>query len=118
MKEATNGMGRRSFLRRGLVGLAGLGVTSVSFASAVGALQTGTKTKDGIITRKLGKTGITLPVVSMGVMNADNDNLVRAALDAGLNHLDTAHGYQRGRNEEMIGRVIKGRSRDSFIIST
>lgn len=118
MKEATNGMGRRSFLRRGLVGLAGLGAASAPFALGAGTPQTGTKTKDGVITRKLGKTGITLPVVSMGVMNADNDNLVRAALDAGLIHLDTAHGYQRGRNEEMIGRVIKGRSRDSFIIST
>jgi len=118
MKDATNEMGRRSFLRRSVFGLAGLGAASVPFASSAHTLQTETKTKSGGFTRKLGKTGITLPVVSMGVMNADNDNLVRAALDAGLIHLDTAHGYQRGRNEEMIGRVIKGRPRDSFVIAT
>jgi hypothetical protein len=74
--------------------------------------------KDGFIYRKLGRTGMTLPVVSMGVMNADNENLVRAALDSGIFLLDTAHYYQRGRNEEMIGRVIKGRPRDSFAVAT
>src|SRR5512137_709089 len=69
-------------------------------------------------TRVLGKTGLRLPVITMGVMNSDNPNLVRAALDAGLKHLDTAHVYMRGKNEEVIGEVLKGRSRDSFLIST
>jgi predicted aldo/keto reductase-like oxidoreductase len=66
----------------------------------------------------LGETGIRLPVVSMGVMNADNPNLVAAALDSGIALLDTAHGYQNGKNEEMIGSVIKGRNRDSFTLAT
>ena len=47
--------------------------------------------------RTLGKTGIKVPVISMGVMNADNPNLVKAALDAGIVHLDTAWSYQRGK---------------------
>ena len=68
--------------------------------------------------RTLGKTGIKLPVITMGVMNSDNPNLIRAALDAGMVHLDTAHGYMRGKNEEVIGGVIKGRPRDSFVIGT
>jgi len=54
----------------------------------------------------------------MGVMNSDNPNLIRAALDAGMKHLDTAHAYMRGKNEEVIGEVIKGRPRDSFFITT
>jgi hypothetical protein len=68
--------------------------------------------------RTLGKTGIKLPVITMGVMNSDNPNLIRAALDAGMVHLDTAHGYLRGKSEEAIGQVIKGRPRDSFVIGT
>jgi hypothetical protein len=32
--------------------------------------------------------------------------------------LDTAHGYQEGRNEEMIGTVLAGRKRDSFVLCT
>ncbi len=54
----------------------------------------------------------------MGVQQSDNPNLLRAALDAGIVHLDTGHIYSRGRNEEMIGGVIKGRPRDSFVIAT
>jgi predicted aldo/keto reductase-like oxidoreductase len=68
--------------------------------------------------RTLGKTGVRLPVITMGVMNSDNPNLIRAALDSGMVHLDTAHGYMRGKNEEVIGGVIKGRPRDSFVIGT
>jgi aryl-alcohol dehydrogenase-like predicted oxidoreductase len=71
-----------------------------------------------VIYRTLGKTGIKLPVVSMGVMYSDNPNLVRAALDKGIVHMDTAPNYQMGQSERMIGEVIKGRPRDSFVIST
>jgi len=68
--------------------------------------------------RTLGKTGMKVPVISMGVMNTDNPNLVRAALEAGYYHLDTAQTYQRGTNETMIGEILKGRPRDSFLIAT
>ncbi len=68
--------------------------------------------------RTLGKTGIKTPVISMGVMNTDNPNLVRTAMEAGYYHLDTASTYQRGTNEAMIGEILKGRPRDSFLIAT
>jgi hypothetical protein len=57
------------------------------------------------VTRTLGRTGIELSVVNMGVMNADNPDLVRRAYELGMRHFDTAAGYVRGRNEEMVGRV-------------
>ena len=60
-----------------------------------------------ILQRILGKTGLTLPVVSMGVMNADVPGLLRRAYELGIRHFDTAAGYQNGRNEEMVGQVIK-----------
>jgi aryl-alcohol dehydrogenase-like predicted oxidoreductase len=68
--------------------------------------------------RTLGKTGIQVPILSMGVMRADNPNVVRAAYNAGITHFDTAHGYQNGRNEEMLGNFFKDKPRDSFYIST
>jgi uncharacterized protein len=71
-----------------------------------------------IIYRSLGKTGLKLPVISLGVMRADNPNLVASALEAGLVHLDTAYVYQNGNNEIMLGKLLKDRKRDSFIIST
>lgn len=113
---------RRSFLRSGAAGLAGLGVAPELLAGQVPAPAAKAPMPAAAprpaIRRTLGRTGITLPVVSMGVMNADNPNLVRAALEGGIVHFDTAHGYQRGRNEEMLGEVFKGVKRDAFVIAT
>ena len=72
-----------------------------------------------ILQRTLGKTGLSLPVVSMGVMNADVPGLLRRAYELGMRHFDTAAGYQNGRNEEMVGRVIKEMGvRDKVVIAT
>ncbi len=119
-KNATN-LERRSFIKTGLAGLAAIGaVPGAVTAAALGRTGGAGKGPEGAkpIIRTLGRTGLKMPVVSMGVMNADNPNLVREALDSGIIMLDTAHGYQRGRNEQMIGEVIKGRPRDSYILAT
>jgi predicted aldo/keto reductase-like oxidoreductase len=72
-----------------------------------------------VVQRTLGKTGLSLPVVSMGVMNADVPGLLRRAYELGIRHFDTAAGYQNGRNEEMVGRVIKEMGvRDKVVIAT
>ena len=122
-KNATN-MERRAFIKKGLTGLAAVGaVPGVVKAAAMGVPGKGGSEAAGRaasepIIRTLGRTGLEMPVVSMGVMNADNPNLVREALDSGIVMLDTAYVYQRGRNEQMIGEAIKGRPRDSFILAT
>jgi predicted aldo/keto reductase-like oxidoreductase len=113
---------RRVFLKTGLAGLAAVGAVPGAARAACGtgrgsqaeAPAAGAKP----IVRTLGRTGLKVPIVSMGVMNADNPAVVQAALEAGITLLDTAWGYQRGRNEQMIGEVIKGRPRDSFMIAT
>lgn len=68
--------------------------------------------------RTLGKTGMKLPVINMGVMLTDNPNIIRTALDSGVLLLDTANAYMGGRNEETIGQVLKGRPRESYYISS
>jgi predicted aldo/keto reductase-like oxidoreductase len=69
--------------------------------------------------RTLGRTGLNIPVVSMGVMNADNPALVKRSFEMGIRHFDTAWGYQKGRNEEMVGSVFKElKARDQVIIAT
>lgn len=122
MKESS--LKRRDFLKVSLTGLVTTGAAALLLADDKKKAKDSKEPqppggrREGFIYRTLGKTGVVLPVVSMGVMNSDNPELVRTALDSGLIHLDTAHGYQRGRNEEMIGRVLKGRPRDSFFIAT
>ncbi len=112
-------MKRRSFIQKSAAGLAGIGAVGAAGAGRrlFGMSEESAGSKK-FITRKLGKTGYVLPVVSMGVMNSDSPDLVRAALDGGLIHLDTANGYQRGTNETMIGKVLVGRPRDSYVIAT
>ncbi|HTT24487.1 MAG TPA: aldo/keto reductase [Candidatus Sulfotelmatobacter sp.] len=76
-------------------------------------------TSGALLQRPLGRTGITLPVVSMGVMNADVPGILRRAYELGIRHFDTAAVYQNGRNEEMVGAVVKEMGiRDKVIIST
>ena len=109
---------RREFLKSSLLGTSG---AFLSLPALSGIASAGPKTsvdENKFLTRKLGKTGIELPIVSFGVMRADNPALVKAALDAGIVHYDTAHGYQRGKNEEMLGEVLKDRPRDSFVLGT
>jgi predicted aldo/keto reductase-like oxidoreductase len=123
MTDKTNELDRRAFLKKGLTGLAAVGaipgaVKAASLGSPDPGQAAASQGKVKPIIRTLGKTGLKIPVVSMGVMNADNPAVVQAALDSGIFMLDTANGYQRGRNEQMIGQVIKGRPRDSYMIAT
>src|SRR5215469_726945 len=76
-------------------------------------------TSSTLLQRTLGRTGLTLPIVSMGVMNADVPGILRRAYELGIRHFDTAAVYQNGRNEEMVGAVLKEMGiRDKVIIST
>jgi len=109
---------RKSFIRKSFAGAAGIAFVGSARASLHHTEPSLQQPERKMIYRTLGKTGLKLPVVSMGVMNSDNPALIAAALDNGIIHLDTAHGYMRGRNEEIIGGVLKGRPRDSFVIAT
>ncbi len=70
-----------------------------------------------IIKRTLGRTGIEIPIISMGAC-AEDKSVYSAALDAGMMHIDTDYEYRRGRHEKMVGEVIKGRPRESVVVVT
>jgi aryl-alcohol dehydrogenase-like predicted oxidoreductase len=76
--------------------------------------------------RTLGGTGIRVSTHCLGAMmfgswgNADVDDGVRiihAALDAGINFVDTADVYSTGESEEIVGKALKGR-RDDVVLAT
>lgn len=74
--------------------------------------------------RNLGKSGLKVSVVGLGtnqfggkVNQAGTQNIIDAAIDQGVNFLDTADVYQGGRSEECIGKAIKSK-RDKVIIAT
>lgn len=106
---------RRNFIRTSAIGVAGFGIAQNAKAAQTNSTNA---SANEVITRKLGNTGINLPVLSMGVGRCDSPAVVKAALKLGVKHFDTAHRYQRGNSERMLGDVLKDYNRDSFVIST
>ena len=77
--------------------------------------------------RKLGATGISVSPLCLGAMmfgawgNTDHDDsiaIIHAALDAGINFIDTADVYSRGESEEIVGKALAGGRRDSVVLAT
>ena len=113
-KKSTN---RRNFIKKGLTGVAGLSIIPALNGNQVNQDE---KIKSGeIIYRTIGRTGIKVPVVSMGVMNANLPGLIIRSYESGIRLFDTAWFYQNGMNETMIGDMLeKNGIRDDCIIST
>lgn len=117
MKAKGSDCSRREFLSRTSVGLASVGLAG--FTSVEKHHGASVQSETGIIHRTLGKTGIRLPIVSMGVMNANNPELIPRSYELGVRLFDTAKGYQGGRNEEMVGNGIEKMGvRDKVTIAT
>ncbi|NOR54372.1 MAG: hypothetical protein GQ536_09845, partial [Candidatus Aminicenantes bacterium] len=106
---------RRNFIQKGVTGLAGAILVPSVIKRDVKSFSL-QKTDRKFIYRTLGKTGIKLPVVSMGTYNATS--VTNSALDAGIVHIDTSADYSKGNDERMFGEVFKKRPRDSFVIGT
>ena len=109
---------RRDFLKSGVGGLGSFFFLSANEKKPPETVEEKKGAGKKFLFRTLGKTGFKLPAINMGVMNSDNPNLVRAALNGGMILLDTAQTYQRGTNEKMIGELLQGRPRDSYVIAT
>ncbi len=118
MERKKGGLSRRGFITAAAGGLVGAGIAGLAHAGPASE-EKEEKKKGKIITRKLGKTGLEIPVVSMGVMNANNPEIVKASYEMGVRHFDTAAYYQGGKNERMVGEVIKELGvRDDVVIAT
>jgi predicted aldo/keto reductase-like oxidoreductase len=115
MSNKIKNKGRRNFIKKGFAGLAGamLAPSVIKKGEKPSNLQ---KKNKKFIYRTLGKTGIKLPIVSMGTYDATG--VVNSALDAGIMHIDTSADYNKGNDERMFGEVFKNRPRDSFVIGT
>jgi aryl-alcohol dehydrogenase-like predicted oxidoreductase len=83
--------------------------------------------KGGIMEyRQIGQSELKASVVSLGTWvfggecwgeadDTESIKAVNAALDAGINLIDTAPVYGNGRSEEVIGKAIKGREKEIII---
>jgi aryl-alcohol dehydrogenase-like predicted oxidoreductase len=76
--------------------------------------------------RTLGRTGVKVSPLCLGAMmfgawgNPDHDDsvkIIHAALDAGINFVDTADVYSAGESEEIVAKALVGR-RDDIVLAT
>lgn len=66
--------------------------------------------------RHLGRSGIRVSVIGLGTNRFGTklpanqvNNVIDAALDMGINHIDTANLYTNGQSEELLGKALQGR---------
>ena len=122
-------MDRRNFLKT--IGVAGIGSVLAGCArkkevKEPNAAQTSVDAKPQeypqVPKRKLGKTGVEVPVLSLGTMFdlLDNQIILRKSLDYGVSYWDTSNVYAGGNSELGIGKFISSNSeirKDLFIVT-
>ncbi|KTC85074.1 aldo/keto reductase [Legionella brunensis] len=79
-------------------------------------------------TRQLGQQGLEVSVIGLGCMGltwaygptneAESTQVLYRALDLGVNFFDTAEVYGPHTNEDLIGRALRSKTRDKFIIAS
>ncbi|OYN90442.1 aldo/keto reductase [Parenemella sanctibonifatiensis] len=76
--------------------------------------------------RPLARTGVKVSPLCLGAMmfgpignddRADAIRIIHAALDAGINFIDTSDSYSKGVSEEIVGEALQGR-RDDVVLAT
>ncbi|HJR53046.1 MAG TPA: aldo/keto reductase family protein [Gemmatimonadota bacterium] len=76
--------------------------------------------------RRLGRSGVRLSAVGLGswltyggaVEETTARRCIERALELGVNFIDTANVYDRGRAEEVVGRALSGHPREAYVLAT
>lgn len=115
--DGFTGMNRREFLKAGLAGTTAAFLGGKVLADAVQCHAAEPFAFPAPVYRTLGRTGLKVTVVSFGAMMTPEPEVIRVALEHGVNYVDTARKYMGGRNEEIVGKALKGR-RDKVFVAT
>ena len=74
--------------------------------------------------RQLGTTGVRVSAIAYGTFplgtyadTAAGVRMIHTAMDRGMNFIDTANVYFRGRSEEIVGEALKGRRHEVVLAS-
>ena len=115
MKDRQNEIDRRDFLKT--IGAAGL-TSALAQVTKAKPNETGNAEKQKpeypqVPRRKLGKTGVMVPCLSLGAAFdiVENQIVLRKALDWGVNYWDSAHNYAGGNSELGIGKFLSKNSK-------
>ncbi len=108
-------LNRRELFRRGVLAGVTAGLLPLT-GGRPAAAGTGSTVKRYV---PLGRTGLEVSDISFGSsrLGAGEEDLVRDALDRGINYFDTADSYRGGDSEITIGNALRGRRDRVFLAS-
>jgi len=99
---------------------------TIPIAVSCGTARTLTASVGSMRRRRLGSSDLHVSEISLGswltygggVERERAEACVAKAFEVGIDFIDTANVYSRGRAEEFLGEVLSGRPRDSYILAT
>jgi hypothetical protein len=115
MKQQRDGLQRREFLQRGIAATLGACALGLGGKGARAAQEPRVRRRV-----KLGRTGLEISDISIGTSRTQDPELIRYALDRGINYVDTAESYPLGRSgkaEEAVGVALRGR-REGIVLAS
>ena len=118
--EKMSGMNRRKFLKLGLVGTTSTVIGGSILADAMQVYAQGNAelfTFPAPVYRTLGRTGLKVSVVGFGAMLTPEPEVMRVAFENGINYVNTSRKYMSGKNEEIVGKALRG-LRDKVFVAT
>jgi predicted aldo/keto reductase-like oxidoreductase len=114
----SKGINRRTFIKAGMVGTATALIAPPVFAETLQKMAGSEPSPfPRPVYRTLGRTGLKVSVVSFGAMLTPEPEVIRVAIEQGVNYIDTARKYMGGKNEEIVAKAVKG-LRDKVYIAT
>ena len=105
---------RRKFLGLGTAATAGM----LGLHRDVAGQREGAETTQVRRYAKLARTGIEVSDISFGSSRLSDPDLVRYALERGVNFFDTAESYRSGKSEEAIGNALRCVPRQQVVLSS
>jgi len=111
--DRNRGSGRRGFLT-GAMATTAIGLLPAK--TALGAEQVGHDVK---AYKTLGRTGLRISDISFGSsrLRTGEEDLVKYALDRGVNYFDTAESYTDGASETVLGTALRGKRDKVYVVS-
>ena len=113
---------RRSFVKKGAVGLTASLMARSSFGAGLNGRSTAVE--ESIPHRPLGKTGVQISALGVGGYHLgsikdqkESTELVARALAAGINFFDNCWEYHDGISEERLGSALKGKRDSAFLMT-
>src|SRR5512142_2361115 len=99
---------------------------TIPIASSCGTVRTLTVSVEAMRKRRLGSRDLLVSEISLGswltygggVGRERAEACVAKAFEVGIDFIDTANVYSRGRAEEFLGEVLADRPRDSYVLAT